>query len=227
MRRDKHLRPTPDQAHRDIPALRFWNNIDRDEFEWALGGNDKYASFLRALYDPHYSRCSFPTLLRKFNISLHEAQMLYTDHMRLWGLLQMSNHLPEIMEDVAEDALSHIQACPRCDGEKVVESTHSQEKVTKPCPECNGSDKVRLIGDSHARDLVFECMKLIRQRQGPLVTIQQQNIGANGGLDSRLEDLLKAGQAIALGPPRIANDPVEAADHAFDGDNELGQIHII
>ena len=104
MKRDKHLRRTPDQSHRDIPACRFWNTIDREEFELALTPNDKYDAFLRALPDPHYSRCSFPTLLRKFNISLHEAQSLYTDHMGQWGLLQMSNQLPEIMSDVAEDA---------------------------------------------------------------------------------------------------------------------------
>src|SRR5438309_1841142 len=90
VKRDKHLRPTPEQSHRDMPALRFWNNIDREEFESAVAGNDKYDPFLRALHDPHYSRCSFPTLLRKFNISLHEAQTLYTDHQRHLGLLAMS-----------------------------------------------------------------------------------------------------------------------------------------
>src|SRR3989442_13262480 len=110
MRRDKHSRSTPDQSHRDVPALRFWNAIDRDAFELGLRGNDKYATFLRALRDPHYSRCSFPTLLRKFNISLHEAQCLYTDHMRHLALLLMSTHLPQIMEEVAADALSPMQA---------------------------------------------------------------------------------------------------------------------
>jgi hypothetical protein len=215
MKRDKHLRRVPEQAHRDIPALRFWNAIDRDAFEFALSGNDKYATFLHALYDASYARCSFPTLLRKFNISLHEAQSLYTDHMRCLGLLAMSNHLPEIMEDVAEDALSHMQACPRCDGEKFVESMRGdEENVTKACPECNGSGKVRVIGDSHARDLVFESMRLIRQRGGPLVTIQQ-NIGtANDGLNASLESVLKLTQAITMGVP-----PAER--NASDGDTSL------
>jgi len=189
MRRDKHSRSTPDQSHRDVPALRFWNAIDREAFEFALSGKDKYSTFLRALYDPHYSRCSFPTLLRKFNISLHEAQSLYTDHMRCLGLLAMSNYLPEIMTDVAEDALSHMHACPRCDGEAVVESTRGGRKVRKTCPDCNGSGKVRVIGDRHARNLVFESMKLIRQREGPLVAIQQ-NMGPDDMCPS-LEDVLK------------------------------------
>src|SRR5215470_15559342 len=112
VKRDKHLRPTPNQAHRDIPARLFWNNIDREEFEYALTGNDKYSTFLQALHNPNYSRCSFATLLRKFNISLHEIHGLYTDHMRFLGLLRMSNQLPDVMEDVAEDAKSHFQVCP-------------------------------------------------------------------------------------------------------------------
>src|SRR5215813_12624666 len=143
MRRDKHSRRTPEHANRDVPAVRFWKSIDREAFESALSGSDKYTTFLQALHNPHYSRCSFPTLLRKFNISLHEAQSLYTDHMRYWGLLQMSNQLPQIMADVAEDARSHMQACPRCEGEKFIESTRGDSKGPKSCPDCNGSGTVR------------------------------------------------------------------------------------
>src|SRR5262249_51270730 len=110
MRRDKHLRATPDSSHRDIPALRFCDTSDRNQFELALSDNDrtdKYSAFLQALSDPTYARCSFPTLLRKFNISLHEAQTLYTDHMRHMGLLLLSSQLPQVMADVAEDAKSY------------------------------------------------------------------------------------------------------------------------
>jgi len=220
MRRDKHLRQIPDKPHRDIPALRFWNEIDLERFESALSGNDKYATFLRALHDPHYSRCSFPTLLRKFNISLHEAQSLYADHMRQMGLLEISNHLPEIMSDVAEDARTHMQACPRCDGEKFVASTGDNRKALKPCPNCEGSGTVRVIGDKHARDLVFESMKLTRQR-GPLVAIQQ-NIGAAGdGLDARLESVLKLTQAIVMGERNDRNVS------GTDADTELGHLDLI
>jgi hypothetical protein len=92
-----------------------------------------------------------------------------------------------------------MQACPRCDGEKFVESTRGDRKVLKPCPNCEGSGTVPVIGDKHARDLVFESMKLTRQR-GTLVAIQQ-NIGAVGnGLDASLESLLKMTQATVMGP---------------------------
>jgi hypothetical protein len=112
MKRDKHSRPTPDQPHRDIPDRRFWNAVDRENFELALASDDKYTSFLAALHDPNYSRCSFPALLRKFNISLHEAQTLYTDHMRHMGLLAMSSQLPAAYRCLPPQAWGHIPAPP-------------------------------------------------------------------------------------------------------------------
>src|SRR5262245_45386740 len=203
MKRDKHLRLTPDQSHRDIPALRFWDTIDREQFELALSdhdNNDKYATFLQALSDPTYARCSFPTLLRKFNISLHEAQSIYTDHMRHMALLQMSSQLPEVMADVTDDAKSHMRTCPRCDGEKVVEFTRAKKRVRKKCPECKGQGEIRVIGDEHARDLVFESMKLIR-KQGPLLTMQQNFVtgGYDPTLDPNMENLLKLTSTIVIG----------------------------
>src|SRR5215471_14742704 len=111
MKRDKHLRPTPDSSHRDIPALRFWDTIDRDQFELALADhdkNDKYAAFLQALSDPTYARCSFPTLLRKFNIQPPETPTLFPDPQPPKALLQMCSQLPQVVADVAEDAKSHM-----------------------------------------------------------------------------------------------------------------------
>ena len=198
MKRDKHLRPTPDAAHRDIPARRFWNNIDRDAFELALSGNDKYATFVQALHDPNYSRCSFPALLRKFNISLHEAQSLYTDYHRQLMLLRIATGAPQVAADVVEDAKSKMETCPRCDGERVVESTRGNRKIRKACPDCKGTGEVRVIGDRHARDLVFETMKLTKQ-PGPLVAINQ-SIGTAGALDSKFEDMMKLTQAIVSAP---------------------------
>ena len=214
MKRDKHSRWAPEHPNRDIPATRFWNSIDRDAFESALSGSDKYATFLQTLHDPQYSRCSFPTLLRKFNISLHEAQTLYTDHMRHMGLLAMSSQLPAIMADVAEDAKNRIETCPRCDGLKSVPSQHGE--TIRDCPTCKGTGEIRRTGNEHARDLVFESMKLIRQR-GPLVTIAQ-NIGIDG-MDGRMESLLKLTRSITMDLP-VQNLPPP-------GETEQGHTDII
>jgi len=207
MKRDKHFRPAPNQSHRDIPALRFWDTIDRSQFELALSDNDKndkYAAFLQALSDPTYARCSFPTLLRKFNISLHEAQTIYTDHMRHMGLLLLSSQLPEVMTDVAEDAKSHMKACPRCDGDKVVVFTRGNKKARKKCPECKGTGEVRMIGDKHARDLVFESVGLTK-KQGPLFAMQQNFITRSDEmdytLDPKMEKMLTLTATMLVAPP--------------------------
>src|SRR5215470_6032883 len=210
MKRDKHLRPTPNQSHRDIPALRFWDAIDRDQFELALSDNDKndkYAAFLHALSDPTYARCSFPTLLRKFNISLHEAQTIYTDHMRHMALLQMCSQLPEVIADVTEDAKSHRHACPRCDGEKVVVSARGNTSTRKKCPECRGTGEVRMIGDKHARDLVFESMKLTGQKS-PLLAMQQNFVSGGGDmmLNNNMEKLLSLSAALTMGRRSMETD---------------------
>jgi len=212
MKRDKHLRQTPDSAHRDIPAHRFWNSVDRDQFELALSDhdkNDKYAAFLQALSDPTYARCSFPTLLRRFNISLHEAQTIYTDHMRHMALLQMCSQLPQVVADVTEDAKSHMHACPRCDGEKVVVFTRVNKSTRKKCPECKGSGEVRVTGDKHARDLVFESMKLTGQKS-PLVAMQQNFVsdGRDMMLDNNMEKLLSLSAALTMGRRSIEPDSV-------------------
>src|SRR5262249_9808603 len=154
-----------------------------------------------------YARCSFPTLLRKFNISLHEAQTLYTDHVRHMALLQMCSQLPEVIADVAEDAKSHMRACPRCDGEKVVVSTRGNTKARKKCPECRGTGEVRMIGDKHARDLVFESMKLTGQKS-PLVTMEQNFVSGGGDmmLDHNMERLLSLSAALTMGRRSIERD---------------------
>src|SRR5215510_3480265 len=220
MKRDKHFRPAPNQSHRDIPALRFWDTIDRNQFELALSDNDKndkYAAFLQALSDPTYARCSFPTLLRKFNISLHEAQTLYTDHMRHMGLLLLSSQLPEVMTDVAEDAKSYMKTCPRCDGDKVVVFTRGNKKARKTCPECRGTGEVRMIGDKHARDLVFESVGLTK-KQGPLFAMQQNFITGSDDmtLNPRMEEMLRLSATLAVAPPnerRAAQHERDAAEH--------------
>src|SRR5262249_7412961 len=143
------------------------------------------------------------------NISLHEAQTIYTDHMRHMALLQMCSQLPQVIADVTEDAKSHMHACPRCDGEKVVVSTRGNQKARKKCPECRGTGEVRMIGDKHARDLVFESMKLTGQKS-PLVAMQQNFVsgGRDMMLDNNMEKLLTLSAALTMGRRSIERDSV-------------------
>lgn len=194
---DKHGRELPNNPAADVPMRRFRENIDPDKLELFLGENEKYQLFLHALHDPTHAHLTFATICRKFSISLHELQTLYTDGMRHLGLLEMAANLPQVMVDVSEDAKSRMEHCPRCDGEGVVWFGSEANRQSKSCPQCRGTKEVRVSGDKHARDLVFESMKLTAQK-GPLVAIQQ-NFGGGDGLDARMEGMLKMTQQITVG----------------------------
>lgn len=202
---DRHGREMSQKPALDIPMRRFRENIDIDKLELFMSENDKYIGFLAALNDPGHARLTFASICRKFNVTLHELQMLYTDGMRHVGLLNIASKLPQVMEDVAEDSLSHQVVCPRCDGNKilidVLERDEKTGKPTKtqerPCPVCEAAGKVRQVGDKHARDLVFESMKLTGQK-GPLVAIQQNFSGDSAGLDASMEGMLKLTQGVVL-----------------------------
>jgi len=42
---------------------------------------------------------------------------LWRQYNRDLGRINMAKHLPQVMEDIAVDAVSREGACPRCDGE--------------------------------------------------------------------------------------------------------------
>lgn len=204
---DKHGREMTQEPALDIPMRRFRENIDPDKLELFLNQHEKYQTFIASLHDPAYSKLTFAIICRKFGVSLHELQTLYTDGMRHLGLLEMAANLPQVMVDVSEDAKSRMVSCPRCDGEGVVWFGMEDKQQSKPCPQCKGVKEVRVSGDKHARDLMFESMKLTGQR-GPLVAIQQ-NFGDASGLDAKMEGMLKLTQGITMGEKK---DPAPAVE---------------
>lgn len=192
---DKHGREMPVDPERDRAMNRFIENVVETEFSEALAAaNDpKYTTFLRARADPAYRSLGFSALTRKFNISLQEVDDLWRNHQLHRGMIRMMNRMPDILEDVAEDARSKMVACPRCDGVTTVAAGVRGE--TRPCPVCDGTGKVRAVGDRAARQLVFETAGLIGKPgpTGPLVNV-------NLGLESGLADLLVGAQKIVQSP---------------------------
>lgn len=196
--KDRVGRQMPVDPILDLPMKRFYEGVDMDKLKFFLSENgDKFETLLAALQDPAFVTLSFAAIARKCRVTLHDLQLLYSDGMRQLGLLQMSTVLPQVMMDVASDALSRQVVCPRCDGLKISVIRNKDGQITdeRPCPACKGEGEVRVTGDKHARDLVFESMKLTNQG-GPLVAIQQ-NIGS--ALDSSMESMMKLTQSITIG----------------------------
>jgi len=69
--------------------------------------------------------------------------------------------LPQIMADVTNNALNRDVVCPRCDGLKNVRDGEAESRV---CPVCKGEGQVRVPGDPHAIELVFEALALVFRR---------------------------------------------------------------
>jgi hypothetical protein len=115
-----------------------------------------------ALHDPVYRRTSFGTLCRRFGISWVDLVDLWRTHNTYLGLIGALTHLPQILDDVAEDSESRDGPCPRCDGIGHV----TRENGEAPCPLCGGVGKVLVPGDTHARRLMFELIGLIGPRKG-------------------------------------------------------------
>src|SRR5262249_26236903 len=150
-------------------------------------GDDRLYRLYDALHDDAYRNTSPGTLCRRFDISLQDLVDVWFDYNRLLGLMYMATQLPQIMKDVAHNALNRDLVCPRCDGLKNVRDREAESRI---CPVCNGEGSVSVPGDPHAIELVFEMVGLIGRKQ-PAIRIEQ-----NVRVES-LEELLRMAQKIA------------------------------
>ena len=162
-KKDKNGLPVPVRADRDRAIQLFFENVPPADFDDALqlGGNERFHRLYDALYDPVYRKTSFGMLCRRFGISWVDLVDLWRTHNTYLGLIGALTHLPQILDDVAEDSESRDGPCPRCDGIGHV----TRQNGEAPCPACHGAGKVRVPGDAHARRLVFEMIGLIGPRR--------------------------------------------------------------
>src|SRR5262249_3136509 len=107
-------------------------------------------------------------------------------------------HLPQIMQDVTNNALSRDVVCPRCDGLKNVRDAEAESRI---CPVCKGEGQVRVPGDPHAIELVLEVLGVIGRKE-PAIRIEH-NVRAES-----MEEMLRMGQKVVMGePPAHTTDP--------------------
>lgn len=144
----------------------------------------KFAQLHAAMLAAKNRKTSLLQLCRKLGIRWDEMVDFHRNFNVQQGLLRASNHLPHVMEDVAVDAKSRVQGCTRCDGAgKLPDPSLSAEDgvhLTKDCPDCEGTGKVRVPGDQGARNLMFETMGLTGKSKGPLVAQQFLSFGGSG-----------------------------------------------
>lgn len=122
---------------------------------------------LRAtLMDKRYKGVPLVDLCTASGVEMIDLERSWIDYNRSRGLIRMATQLPEVMEDIAIDSRTVVVKCKNCEGLGRIESQPNFPE----CPICDGSGKVRKIGDRHSRDLLFDTMKLTTKE--PLVNIQ-------------------------------------------------------
>jgi hypothetical protein len=170
LKQDKNGRPVPVRADRDRPIQWFFEGVPRTALDEALmtSGDERFHRLYDALHDDVYRRTSPGTLCRRFGVSWMDLVNLWHSYNIHLGLLQLANHLPKILNDVAEDSESRDGPCPVCDGMGYV----ATDSIRSTCVICDGAGKVRVPGDEHARRLRFKVLALIGPRRGRPAAIQ-------------------------------------------------------
>jgi hypothetical protein len=156
----------PVRADRDRPIQWFFDDVPRPALDEALltSGDDRFHRLYDALHDHVYCRMSPGTLCRRFGISWMDLMNLWHSYNMHLGLMRMANHVPKILDDLAEDSENHDGLCPVCDG--IGMGYVAIDTIRYTCVECDGGGRVRVPGDAHARRQLFEILGLIGPRGG-------------------------------------------------------------
>jgi len=154
-------------------AIDTWMDaVDKQTLEDALAFSDdaRFQRFLSIWQSPDGLKRSAASIAQTCGIRLDEFVKFYQNSAVQRGMVRMSEHLPQVLEDVAVDAKSKYVMCETCGGEG--EISDKKGKNERVCPTCKGKGEVRKVGDSDSRKLVFESIGLTGKR-GPMVAIQQ------------------------------------------------------
>jgi hypothetical protein len=136
-RKDKNGRSVPVRADRDSAVKTFFDAVPRTKLDDAMrmSGDHRFYRLHDAIHDAAYRNMSKGTLCRKLGISLQDLFDVWRQYNLHMGMIQMENHLPEILVDLAVDSLSREAVCPQCDGIGVRE-------LKRVCPVCGGVGSV-------------------------------------------------------------------------------------
>ena len=132
----------------------------------------RFQQFLNMMESEEWSRYSLGHLAKQCEIGLVEFQAFWQDTQRNRAINNALEKLPDLTNDMLDDAKSDETTCPMCDGTGQLER---EGKAPKICPNCAGKGIIRTIGDKHARDKILEMTGAIKKE--PQVVINQDMRG--------------------------------------------------
>ncbi len=149
---------------KDPVMNRLADTLGQDELVGALhsSADERVHRLAEMMTDPAYSRFTLGKLCERVGLSTLDLLDAFRKYKIDQGIIEMSRHAPEIMEDIARDAESRMEACKKCRGTGTVKDKNTEE--TGRCLHCAGEGQVRVPGDYRARRLFF---KVMTTGQGP------------------------------------------------------------
>lgn len=155
-------------------------SLPREELYGSLAAaaDPRCATLLALLTDRELGKMTLPTLARRAGLAYAELLRLITAYRLDRGLLAMSAHVPQVLEDAAIDAKAKLVPCRQCQGTGKLASESIKQTdgeitvgVETDCWVCEGTGKIRKSGDSDARELVFETLGLTGKSRGINVNV--------------------------------------------------------
>lgn len=102
-------------------------------------------------------------------LSYGEVLVAYVREQQQNALLRQSVHVPQVLEDIADDSKNREEPCPKCEGEGQVFKDGEQRRCTR----CKGTGTILRRGDKDARQQFLEVQRLV-ERGGKGVTVNTQ-----------------------------------------------------
>jgi hypothetical protein len=181
--------PRKSEPRKNVVFRRLEASVPRDEWAAAFeaaSSDERVQNLLGRFLDPSIGKRSLPQLAKEVGLTYPQVLKLITQYRLDQGLLKMSAHVPKVLDDIGIDAQSTQVPCPTCQGEKVLRTIDRKTgEVTdeRACWCCDGTGKLRKVGDADSRKLMFETLQLTGRR-GPLVAQQFINAGGQSPEDA-------------------------------------------
>lgn len=187
----------PSTGSRDPGYARWLEGRDLDELKMALAhdSSPKVVAFLGALVDPRHINTDITTLAKLHSIGLTEMMQVWRSYRLTDAIGIHIDGAPAIASDVVIDARSTLICCPRCDGAGMIKVNLKDGQEWKDCPQCSATGSVRKVGDSKARDLVYQTIGFTKAG-GLGINVNIQN--TSNTVESVIDELDRLSPAIPV-----------------------------
>lgn len=157
-----------------------------------LSQHDRFRALANMALSPIYEKHAFTTLMEKLQITYHDISTEYKALQTSLGFIRAADHIPDLMEQTAEDALHKEITCVHCKGKGEVkvydytaidkaratlaeniglqrESDPEMELLAEgkaTCCKCKGRGVVEVKGDPDKLRTIFETFGLTAKGGG-------------------------------------------------------------